>query len=147
MLSHDSANALSSSLAPDQPIGTVKDDKFSRSGFVKSLAQALLNNDASHGLIVGFDAPWGYGKTSLKNMVVEQLGKDTDPNVTVVEFEPWMYSVREMLFRPCSGPSLNHCRDLVRESRLWKSGTFFRLFLIFSQDCSVPSLPRMPRWP
>ena len=92
MLSHDSANALSSSLAPDQPIGTVKDDKFSRSGFVKSLAQALLNNDASHGLIVGFDAPWGYGKTSLKNMVVEQLGKDTDPNVTVVEFEPWMYS-------------------------------------------------------
>ena len=147
MLSHDSANALSSSLAPDQPIGTVKDDKFSRSGFVKSLAQALLNNDASHGLIVGFDAPWGYGKTSLKNMVVEQLGKDTDPNVTVVEFEPWMYSdtgdVVSALFRTIaqslSGFGVGITALEVRH--------VFRLFLIFSQDCSVPSLPRMPRWP
>ena len=92
MFSHDFANALSSSLVPDQPIVTVKDDEFRRLDFVKNLTQTLLNNDASHGLVIGLDAPWGYGKTSLKNMVVEQLRDDADSNVTVVEFDPWMYS-------------------------------------------------------
>lgn len=92
MFSHDFANALSSSLVPDQPIVTVKDDEFRRLDFVKNLTQTLLNNDSSHGLVIGFDAPWGYGKTSLKNMVVEQLRDDANSNVTVVEFDPWMYS-------------------------------------------------------
>lgn len=146
MFSHDFANALSSSLVPDQPIVTVKDDEFRRLDFVKNLTQTLLNNDSSHGLVIGFDAPWGYGKTSLKNMVVEQLRDDANSNVTVVEFDPGCIPIQEMLSRLYSGPLHNHCQDLVQESRLWELDTFFRLFLIFHRIVWCHH-PRMPQWP
>ena len=148
MFSHDFANALSSSLVPDQPIVTVKDDEFRRLDFVKNLTQTLLNNDSSHGLVIGFDAPWGYGETSLKNMVVEQLRDDANSNVTVVEFDPWMYSdtgdVVSALFRTIaqslSGFGTGITALGVRHVLSVVSDFFTGLF------GAIPP-PRMPQWP
>lgn len=92
MLSEKLATSFSSELSPDRPINNLGEDQFHRDTLVRRLSEALLKSDASQGLAVGFDAPWGYGKTSLKNMVVKRIKESVDSKATIVEFEPWMYS-------------------------------------------------------
>lgn len=83
-------------LSPDEPIQSTQEDKFDRDVFVRNLADALRQSPNEHGLVVGISGPWGSGKTSLKNMLVETLKESypegDDPYAHVVEFEPWMYS-------------------------------------------------------
>lgn len=89
------------SFLQDEPIGSAADDKYNRSTYVRNLALSLSRFPGSESLVVGIQGPWGSGKTSLKNMLVEQLastsskkgkGKKQEEKVIVVEFEPWIYS-------------------------------------------------------
>jgi ABC-type dipeptide/oligopeptide/nickel transport system ATPase subunit len=83
-------------LGHDEPIQSTREDRFDRGVFVHNLAEALKRSSNEHGLVVGIGGPWGSGKTSLKNMLVETLREphpdEKDSYVHVVEFEPWMYS-------------------------------------------------------
>lgn len=82
-----------SALHIDKPIEHQKDDLYDRGTYVQNLAKALQVPISNEGLIIGIDGPWGSGKTSLKNLLIEQL-KSSDPSKTipVVEFDPWIYS-------------------------------------------------------
>ncbi|WP_416517365.1 KAP family P-loop NTPase fold protein [Bifidobacterium asteroides] len=89
------------SFLQDEPIGSAADDRYNRSKYVRNLALSLSRFPGSESLVVGIQGPWGSGKTSLKNMLVEQLvstsskkgkGKKQEEKVIVVEFEPWIYS-------------------------------------------------------
>ncbi|WP_226597188.1 KAP family NTPase [Bifidobacterium pseudocatenulatum] len=64
MLSKKLATSFLSELSPDHPINNLDEDQFHRDTLVRRLSEALLKSDASQGLAIGFDAPWGYGKTS-----------------------------------------------------------------------------------
>ncbi|WEV47563.1 P-loop NTPase fold protein [Bifidobacterium sp. ESL0690] len=81
----------------DEPVHKLDDDKFERKEYVRFLAEALKKSPAEHGLVVGITGPWGSGKTSLKNLLIDVLNKpaandDDNPTPHIVEFEPWMYS-------------------------------------------------------
>lgn len=78
-------------------------DRFGRAGFIERLAGMIsesVSNDGS--LVVSLEGPWGSGKTSAKNMLVEALqncwqGKRVDengryPRLITVEFDPWLFS-------------------------------------------------------
>lgn len=89
------------SFLQDEPIGSAADDSYNRSGYVRNLALGLSRFPGPGSLVVGIQGPWGSGKTSLKNMLVEQLdstssnqgkAKKQEGKVIVVEFEPWVYS-------------------------------------------------------
>lgn len=140
MLPENLATSFSSELSPDRPINNPDEDQFHRDTLVRRLSQALLNSDASQGLVIGFDAPWGYGKTSLKNMVVKRLKESTDSKVTIVEFEPWMYSdtgeVVSALFRTIA-QELSTLRAKTMFWNLKRVGSFILNFASEVLDAAV----------
>lgn len=74
----------------DHAIESAAQDKLGRGPFVRALAQAVRGLDASRGAVIGLVGPWGLGKSSVLNMLVEELGNE--PQLLTVRFEPWMFS-------------------------------------------------------
>lgn len=89
------SQAQSTLYLADHPIDTAKDDLLSRSGLAKILATELREIPAEQGSVAAITGDWGSGKTSLLNMVREQLrGRD---DVTLVTFNPWLFAGVEQL--------------------------------------------------
>ena len=78
----------------DLPIEKVNDDVLGRSGFAKSLAQTMLDYNAPEGFAIGVYGKWGSGKTSVVNMVLEQIDQlsDDEQKPIVLRFNPWLFS-------------------------------------------------------
>lgn len=72
----------------DSPIGV---DRFGRSSFSRTLAQALILPAKSRGLVVGIEGPWGSGKSFVINQTIAVL-READPLPVVLEFNPWTIS-------------------------------------------------------
>ncbi len=82
---------------PDKPIQTNQDDLLNRSGFSKMFAKTLANLDKDETFTIGLYGKWGTGKTSLINMVKEELVCSQDRYLVVVHFEPWNFSDENQL--------------------------------------------------
>jgi predicted KAP-like P-loop ATPase len=74
----------------DHAIHSRNEDRLGRGPFVASLAQAVRQLDASQGVVIGLTGSWGLGKTSVLNMLTEEL--DREPRLVTVTFEPWLFS-------------------------------------------------------
>jgi predicted KAP-like P-loop ATPase len=82
--------------ASDQPIEHMSDDRLGRRPFAEAIAHQVATAPASDGFAVGLVGPWGSGKTSILNMMRENLGAHQD-SVIVVNFNPWLFSGTEQL--------------------------------------------------
>jgi hypothetical protein len=77
-----------------------RDDALGFSGFAKRLSQTVLSISSPDGFVVGLCGPWGSGKTTALNFTKAYLQKynqelkDQSASVTVVDFEPWLFSGR-----------------------------------------------------
>lgn len=78
-------------ISPDLPITKSSDDKLNRQTFAESLAHVLLQSFFPASFTIGLYGAWGSGKTSLLNMVIEQV-ESKDNNVIVLRFNPWLCS-------------------------------------------------------
>jgi hypothetical protein len=68
-----------------------KPDRLNRLAFARRVGDALRLSRDSNSLVVSLEGPWGYGKTSvinLINMYYAKAGKDQRP--IVFNFNPWM---------------------------------------------------------
>ncbi|MFT0846680.1 P-loop NTPase fold protein [Actinomycetaceae bacterium L2_0104] len=74
----------------DVPITSSVDDDLGRAPVAHDFAESIRELDASQGLVVGILGPWGHGKSSFINLMREQF--ETEPVLTVVDFNPWMFS-------------------------------------------------------
>lgn len=74
----------------DAPITSSADDDLGRAPVAHDFAESIRELDASQGLVVGVLGPWGHGKSSFINLMREQF--ESDPALTVVDFNPWMFS-------------------------------------------------------
>lgn len=74
----------------DAPITSSDDDDLGRAPVAHDFAESIRELDASQGLVVGILGPWGHGKSSFINLMREQF--ETEPALTVIEFNPWMFS-------------------------------------------------------
>lgn len=79
----------------DNPIEDTPQDLLGRASLAKHLADELRHVDASNGGVVAVMGPWGSGKTSLINLMRGNL--ETEPPLTVLDFNPWMFSGTEQL--------------------------------------------------
>ena len=82
------------SVKADKPIRTPEEDVLGRTKMARSFAERIIELDAAEGVVVGVLGPWGSGKTSFVNLVrihLEAL------NVTVLDFNPWMFSGAQQL--------------------------------------------------
>jgi predicted KAP-like P-loop ATPase len=80
---------LGSAMSGDNAIKTRDADRLGRSGFADQLTAALLTETADEGLVAALVGPWGQGKSSVLNMVKEQL--ESAHSRTVLTFNPWMF--------------------------------------------------------
>lgn len=84
----------------DSPITSKKQDVLSRGDFATGLAKTLLKLDADNGLCVALYGPWGSGKTSILNLMLEELenAEDFKDSTVVLKFNPWRFTSEEQLF-------------------------------------------------
>jgi predicted KAP-like P-loop ATPase len=77
-------------LSADAPINSGASDLLGRAGFAASCAEAITNWQDDASLVIAIWGDWGSGKSSLKNLIVENLGGlDQDRRPAIVEFNPW----------------------------------------------------------
>lgn len=75
----------------DQPIPDAPKDRLGRHAFAKNLAHVIRQLDRSNSTVLALTGPWGSGKTSIKNLAVEELQTQIN-SPRVVEFCPWQVS-------------------------------------------------------
>lgn len=84
----------------DQPIqgGSNDPDLLNRLDFANHLANVLLLNHDDDCLTVSLEGEWGYGKTSVINLVKGALNeKETAP--IIIEYNPWLAGKPESLIQ------------------------------------------------
>ena len=84
----------------DKPIENSEQDLLGRITFSKQLGEAINSYDGKDGLVLGLFGKWGTGKTSILNMVVNeinQLSKNEDNRPIIVNFSPWNYTDKDNL--------------------------------------------------
>lgn len=81
----------------DQPISKKEFDCLKRTEFSKQLAKAILSYTKNDNFAISLCGKWGSGKTSILNMVIEEIGnlsndRDEDEKPIIIKFNPWNYS-------------------------------------------------------
>jgi predicted KAP-like P-loop ATPase len=80
-------------LSGDRPKEHLTDDRLGYAGFARSLARSIASLSTKEGIVFAINVPWGSGKTTAVNMIVEALadlqGPDQDDEVVPVRFNPW----------------------------------------------------------
>lgn len=111
-------------ISPDLPITKSTEDTLNRNSFAGRLAQALLQYSFSSSFTIGLYGAWGSGKTSLLNMILENVAS-TDDSVVILRFNPWMCSDPKQLimqfFKQLASaiklkkPTTDHAWELINQ--------------------------------
>ena len=73
----------------DHPINGKEEDQLGVSRFAENLAQKLLDSKTRiSSTAIGIVAPWGYGKSSILNLMKKELKRDMRLRNKGVEGEP-----------------------------------------------------------
>lgn len=84
----------------DRPIQKKEDDRLGRGPFVQQLTDALVDTAThrSSGLVVSLLGAWGSGKSSILNLLEQDL-RSRYANAIVLRFDPWLIANRDSLIR------------------------------------------------
>jgi predicted KAP-like P-loop ATPase len=98
----ESLRELAFMLSADSPIETVNEDKLGRKTFVQALAKSLATFSAQDSFAVGIHGKWGTGKSSILNLLVEQIDRDNGSRqeaekLHAMRFNPWNFSDQNQL--------------------------------------------------
>ncbi|MFN7396291.1 MAG: P-loop NTPase fold protein, partial [bacterium] len=100
--SSEEAIEVSTTPAPefsnDRSLSSKADDKLNRAAFAERVAGVLRSLPKGTGLVVGIHGPWGDGKTSVLNILRDDL-KANDNKIIVREFNPWRLTDEESMLR------------------------------------------------
>lgn len=119
----------------DRPITKSSQDRLDRAIFAKYLARCMLDHKDPDSLVVGLYGGWGVGKTSVINLVIEELNfaatnVPDDEKPIILNFSPWSYSGQNQLiysfFRRLSSalrnvPYLNNSKRIIHLLELYVS--------------------------
>src|SRR5258708_669509 len=87
--------SVTSLLSADRPITSHSEDRLRRSRFANELAKVIRQWRGRDSLVIAIFGPWGSGKTSVKNLVIESLTPGAP--VEILEFNPWQWSGHEQI--------------------------------------------------
>lgn len=79
-------------LSNEKPITTRNEDFLNRKYFADHIKSAIVNYEDKNNesLTIGLYGKWGSGKTSIINMIIENLESNKD--FIIFNFEPWLFS-------------------------------------------------------
>ena len=86
----------------DKPIKSKSYDQLNRTEFSKQLAQAIVSYTEKDNFTISLCGRWGSGKTSILNMVIEEITNQTkdlpdDKKPIIIFFNPWNYADQTQL--------------------------------------------------
>ena len=82
----------------DIPITNYDEDKYGATSVSNEIVALAKSIECNESFVIGLSGPWGSGKTSILNMAEKQImAADKDSHVTVVRFNPWLFSNQEQL--------------------------------------------------
>ena len=88
-----------SRISSDLPITGSTEDKFAFAPFAKELVAHIFSEEQPESLVVGLSGRWGSGKTSLLNLIDEQLtsSKVNDREIITLRYVPWRVEDRKSM--------------------------------------------------
>ncbi len=134
----------------DRPITHSSQDRLGRTQFARYLARSLLDHQDPDSMVIGLYGGWGAGKTSVINLIVEELKLasnnmlETEKPI-VLNYSPWSYSGQNQMiysfFRRLS--------SILRESETLKNKEriiqLLELYVSFFTQRPIPKAMRTPR--
>ena len=86
----------------DRPITHSSQDRLNRATFAKYLARSILDHHHPESFVIGLYGGWGVGKTSIINMMIEELNFAAsnildEEKPIILNFSPWSYSGQNQL--------------------------------------------------
>src|SRR5579864_7716301 len=89
-------------ISPDAPIQNSSEDILGRTAFATALADAIVGVSGGDSFVIGIHGRWGSGKSSVLNLVVEQLknlnaDKVRESHTDIFRFNPWNFSDQSQL--------------------------------------------------
>lgn len=88
----DSATALGN------PVERPEQDEFNRTPFCAALADRIARLGNMNGAaVVGLYGKWGFGKSSMLNLIEDHLNRQHGETVVVAKFNPWLFTSEEGL--------------------------------------------------
>jgi predicted KAP-like P-loop ATPase len=81
----------------ERPIETLADDELGRESFAEAIAKIISQWRGRDSLVLAIYGPWGSGKSSIKNMILDALGKKKAKTI-LMEFNPWEWSGQDKVF-------------------------------------------------
>lgn len=115
--------------AADQPARSAKDDLLGRTRFAAAIADALVGWREPESLVVALTGPWGAGKSSVTNFVIESLRAHHEAErPDILQFNPWLVAgqgdvanklLREIGIALKSGDTSANDADLARKWEEW----------------------------
>jgi len=82
-------------ILPDYPIQSKKEDRLKRAPLAEKVAELILDFKGSESFVIGIEGPWGSGKSSFINLILENLGN----KVFYFTFNPWNFSDQPSLLQ------------------------------------------------
>jgi len=79
----------------DKPIHLKEQDRFNRYKFSNRVSDTIIKRNVDEGLVIGLYGIWGEGKSSVLNMIEQDLLKSD--KILVVKFNPWRFKDEDTL--------------------------------------------------
>lgn len=77
------------------PVLKAEDDRYGYTAIAEGLARSISALDENVSTVIGIEGQWGAGKTSLLNLLTEQLMTQVPATTQIVVFSPWVNSPDE----------------------------------------------------
>ncbi|PWE16069.1 KAP family P-loop NTPase fold protein [Alcaligenes faecalis] len=85
-------------IGEEAPIRTSLEDRLRRATFAHRIASVLSELSLREGRVFAIRGGWGYGKSSLKNLIAEAL-RDKDKRIDLLDFNPWQWGDGDVFVR------------------------------------------------
>lgn len=128
-------------ILPDKPIQTKEEDSLNRCISATRIAEVVRSCDVeSESFVVGIEGKWGSGKTSLINLVLEELESE---NILKIHFNPWNFSDQNELvtdFFDSIADALKGHRGAIKKIKSYTSKLLKRSSIAFAHEVPFTGL-------
>ncbi|HIQ19082.1 MAG TPA: NTPase [Novosphingobium capsulatum] len=97
---------LDSGIGAEAPIRTAEQDRLRRTDFAGHIAAVLSELSLQEGRVFAIRGGWGFGKSSLKNLITERLDARKD-GADWLDFNPWQWGDGDAITRALFGQIAN----------------------------------------
>src|SRR5713101_1110357 len=111
----------------ERPIETLAEDQLGRKDFATAVAKVINQWRGRDSLVLAIYGPWGSGKSSLKNMILDALVAQNAKTVPL-EFNPWEWSGQERVFEGFFGELSSKVGSSDKSKEAAKTAMVMRMY-------------------